>query len=220
MSKPDTNLLKSLEDFKRSVEITRDVRFQAALRLSSRHRNSSYLVSLLSLFVISISLLPNVYSLSQSGSQILLACSIILSVFVIFSSLIDGSQNFYHQGELLHECARGVATVYHELKNITENQEEEEFVAKLTCLQERYREALDKCPINHSNVDYLAGMLRKPHLFPNNFAGGWFFYPHYALIYIRYIISMLAWLFLPISAVAIVGLLTYFVVVNSKMIGL
>ena len=92
----------ALKDFKRSVEITRDVRFQANLRLASRQRNSSYMISLLSLFVIALSLLPNIITLEQYQSQILLACSIVLSVFVIFTSLIDGSQNFYHQGELLH----------------------------------------------------------------------------------------------------------------------
>jgi hypothetical protein len=108
----------ALEDFRRSVEITRDVRFQANLRLSRRQRASSYLVSMLSLLVISLSLIPNIYDIQHYQAQLLLGCSIILSVFVIFTSLLDGSQNFYHQGELLHQCARRVAAVNHALKNI------------------------------------------------------------------------------------------------------
>lgn len=58
----------ALKDFKRSVEITRDVRFQANLRLAARQRNSSYMISLLSLFVIALSLLPNIIFLQQYQS--------------------------------------------------------------------------------------------------------------------------------------------------------
>jgi hypothetical protein len=161
----------ALKDFKRSVEITRDVRFQANLRLASRQRSSSYMISLLSLFVISLSLLPNIIALAPYQSQILLACSIVLSVFVIFTSLIDGSQNFYHQGELLHQCARKVATVHHELKNIDPD-DEANARTRLTQLQEQYRAALDECPINHENIDFLKEQSYKPHLFPMNYSEG------------------------------------------------
>jgi hypothetical protein len=115
----ENSVLKTaIADFARSVEITRDVRFQANLRLSRRQRASSYVISLLSLYVIALSLIPNVVELKLFQSQILLACSVILSVFIIFTSLIDASQNFFHQGELLHQCARKIATINHQLKNI------------------------------------------------------------------------------------------------------
>lgn len=160
----------ALKDFKRSVEITRDVRFQANLRLAARQRNSSYLISLLSLFVIALSLLPNIIALQQYQSQILLACSVVLSAFIIFTSLIDGSQNFYHQGELLHQCARKVATVHHELKNLDPEHDYENAKKRLIELQEQYRQALDECPINHENVDFIKEQSYKPHHFPNNFS--------------------------------------------------
>jgi hypothetical protein len=160
----------ALKDFKRSVEITRDVRFQANLRLAARQRNSSYMISLLSLFVIALSLIPNIIALQQFQSQILLACSVVLSTFVIFTSLIDGSQNFYHQGELLHQCARKVATVHHELKNIDPDHDLDGAKARLNELQEQYRAALDECPINHENVDFIREQSYKPHLFPMNFS--------------------------------------------------
>lgn len=160
----------ALKDFKRSVEITRDVRFQANLRLAARQRNSSYMISLLSLFVIALSLIPNIIALQQFQSQILLACSVVLSTFVIFTSLIDGSQNFYHQGELLHQCARKVATVHHELKNIDPDHDLNGAKARLKELQEQYRAALDECPINHENVDFIREQSYKPHLFPMNFS--------------------------------------------------
>ncbi|QEH80054.1 SLATT domain-containing protein [Sphingomonas sp. C8-2] len=170
MSSEADVLHTALKDFKRSVEITRDVRFQANLRLAARQRNSSYLISLLSLFVIALSLLPNIIALQTFQSQILLACSVVLSAFIIFTSLIDGSQNFYHQGELLHQCARKVATVHHELKNLDPTNDYANAKERLIELQEQYRQALDECPINHENVDFIKEQSYKPHHFPNNFA--------------------------------------------------
>src|SRR5260370_23292989 len=114
---PDNKIIEeALRDFKRSVEITRDVRFQANLRLGKRQVASSYIISILSLYVISLSLVPNILLLKPYQNQILLACSIVLSVFIIFTSLLDSSQNFFHKGELLHSCARKVATINHQLK--------------------------------------------------------------------------------------------------------
>ena len=159
----------ALADFKRSAEITRDVRFQANLRLSGRQRGSSYIVSLLSLYVISLSLIPNIVELKPFQSQILLGCSIVLSVFVIFTSLIDGAQNFFHQGELLHQCARKIAVVHHALKAIDVSQDPSAAKEELAALQKSYQAALDECPINHENVDFYKEVASKPHLFPQQY---------------------------------------------------
>jgi hypothetical protein len=161
----------ALHDFKRSVEITRDVRFQANLRLSARQRLSAYVISTLSLFVIALSLIPNILELKLFQSQILLGCSVVLSVFVIFTSLIDSAQNFFHQGELLHQCARKIATIHHELKNIDISQGMDEARKALIDLERRYQTALDECPINHENVDYFKEIVNKPHLFPDQYTG-------------------------------------------------
>jgi hypothetical protein len=173
MTEQKSVLEKALEDFKRSVEITRDVRFQANLRLARRQKMSSYMIALLSLYVIALSLLPNILELNAQQSQILLACSIVLSVFVIFTSLIDGAQNFYHQGELLHQCARKVASVYHELKNLDPANDVEGTKQKLEKLQTDYRSALDECPINHENIDFIREQAYKPHLFEQNYKWEW-----------------------------------------------
>jgi hypothetical protein len=170
---PNYVLEHALRDFKRSVEITRDVRFQANLRLSARQRLSAYVVSTLSLFVIALSLIPNILELKPFQSQILLACSVVLSVFVIFTSLIDSAQNFFHQGELLHQCARKIATIHHDLKNIDIALGADQARNELKELEKRYQLALDECPINHENVDYYKEIVNKPHLFPDQYIGTW-----------------------------------------------
>lgn len=168
---PNFVVENSIYEFKRGVEITRDVRFQANLRLSARQRLSAYVVSTLSLFVIALSLLPNIIELKPFQSQILLGCSVVLSVFVIFTSLIDGAQNFFHQGELLHQCARKIAIVSYELKNIDVAKDPDEARKTLIELERKYQSALDECPINHENVDYYKEKVTKPHLFPEVYNG-------------------------------------------------
>lgn len=205
----------AIHDFKRSVEITRDVRFQANLRLSGRQRGSAYIVSSLSLFVIALSLLPNILELQSFQNQILLACSIVLSVFVIFTSLIDGAQNFFHQGELLHQCARNIATVHHELKNIFVSDANVAAArAELQSLQGRYQKALDECPINHENVDFYKEIATKPHLFPAQYAGRyrWLARLHYKMLY--WIIGKL-WMAPHLLAFVIILAVVYFTILSD-----
>jgi hypothetical protein len=203
-------LRRALTHFERSVEITRDVRFQANLRLIKRQNQSSYMVSFLSLFVISISLLPNIIRYSPEKSQILLACSIVLSVFIIFTSLIDASQNYFHRGELLHRCARKTATVYHKLKLIDPDSNFVEARNSLQALQEEYREALDDCPINHENVDYLLLQTRKPHLFIVN-GGEKIGKLGVFLRKIRAVILSYSWMIPHLMAIAIISYIVYII---------
>jgi len=215
-----THLVKdALEDFRRSVEITRDVRFQANIRLSNRQRASSYMVSLLSLYVIGLSLIPNIMTLEQYQNQILLACSIILSVFVIFMSLIDGSQNFYHQGELLHQCARKIAAINHRLKNIDVDKDPISAMQKLEGMQKEYQQALDECPTNHDNVDFFREIIRKPKLFPSE-------YPwkkkliHKIYYKMRVLWMSSSWVFMPLAAVIAVTVVVYlYVLQGSRPLG-
>jgi hypothetical protein len=167
----DHSVLQSaIKDFARSVEITRDVRFQANLRLSRRQRASSYVISFLSLYVIALSLIPNVVELKPFQNQILLGCSIILSVFIIFTSLIDAAQNFFLQGELLHQCARKIATISHQLKNIDIDTDPIAAMKELVNLQEHYKKALDECPVNHDNMDFYREVAYKPYLFERQYS--------------------------------------------------
>lgn len=147
-------LSDAFADLTKRAKATSDIRFQAALRLTKRQKGSTYIISLLSLFVIALSLIPNILALQNYQNQILLACSIILSVFIIFSSIIDGSQNFFHQAELLRECARKVETVYLEAKFIDIVADPVSAQRRLEELRVRYQDALDECSINHDPLDY------------------------------------------------------------------
>jgi conflict system pore-forming effector with SLATT domain len=203
-------VLAALADLKRSAEITRSVRFQANLRLSGRQRESSYIVSLLSLYVISLSLIPNIVELKQFQSQILLGCSIVLSVFVIFTSIIDGAQNFFHQGQLLRQCARKIAIVHRALKAIDVSQDPVAAKAELEVLQKSYQAALDECPINHENVDFYKEVASKPYLFPQQYDS---ILPRFAISFgyrILYWTLEKVWMAPHATAFVVISLVVYF----------
>ena len=162
-----------LQDFKRTVATTRDARFQANLRLVRRHYLSSYLISLLSLYVIALSLYPNIATpqLTQQQTQILLASTIVLSIFIIILSLTESSRNYYHHGEVLHDCAREVGRIYNKLKLIREDDEGlTEIIGKYA---HEYEEALRHCHANHQNIDYYRVRASKPILFPKYYTHHW-----------------------------------------------
>jgi hypothetical protein len=212
---------EALSEFKRSVEITRDVRFQANLRLAIRQVASSYIISILSLYVISLSLVPNILSLKPYQSQILLACSIVLSVFIIFTSLLDSSQNFFHKGELLHSCARKVATINHKLKSIDVEKDPAAALEQLNRLQIEYQAALDECPTNHDNVDFYKQKGYKPHLFPREYQIAKSKIPELRKIVLRthyYIVSFILshiWMSLHLGALIVISI----VVVRFVLLG-
>ena len=200
--------LSPLTELKRKVEITKDARFQAHLRLERRHHISSYFISVLSLCVIALSLLPNVITLTAQEGQLLLAGSVILSVFIIILSLAEASQNFYHRGELLHENARQIGKIFNRLQLITEV--DSDISTKLEKLSGDYDAIIDKCPMNHDNVDYWRAISKKPKLDKNyvNFGHArrvWFLF----WVRVRVILSEYSWMFFPsavvVAVLAVVG---------------
>lgn len=173
ISHDSNNTNKSISpysDLKRRVEITRDARFQANLRLERRQKASYFAISILSLFVILLSLLPNIFTLSNADEQILLALTIVNSVFIIITTFLEASGNFVHKGEQLHRSARKVAAVYNQLMLLTEKDKGE--MEKILTLQKEYQLALDECAFNHDNLDYFLIKATKPSLFVGRIYSG------------------------------------------------
>lgn len=171
-SDPNLQSLEPYSDLKRRVEITRDARFQANLRLERRQKSSYFAISILSLFVIVLSLIPNIFSLSEQEAQALLALTIVNSVFVIITTFLEASGNFVHKGEQLHRSARQIAKVFNQLMLLTPAERVDS--RKIHDLQEKYQEALDDCLFNHDNLDYDLIKTTKPYLFSGRIYSGRF----------------------------------------------
>lgn len=184
--------VRPFEDLKRRVEMTRDARFQANLRLERRLRRSNWMISILSLFVIFLSLVPNFTELSQSQSQILLSLSIVNSIFIIITSLLEAAGSYQTKGEALHRSARKIATVYNKLMLLVPDEKRD--AAKIRDLQQEYQAALDDCAFNHENIDHYCAVANKPVLSRRYNP----FWTHHAVYPIRYFVWENVWMTLHI----------------------
>lgn len=213
-SKDDVRL-EPFNDLKRRVEITRDTRFQANLRLERRNKSSYLVIALLSLFVIILSLVPNIYRLSPAGSQALLALSIINSVFVIITTFLEASGNFVHRGEQLHRSARKVATVFNKMMLLSP--EERLDKEKISALQKEYQDALDDCPFNHNNMDYDLIKATKPSLFAGRIYQGRFEWIAVRWRFLKYRISEYLWLTPHLVVLSVTLGALYWIVVSNGL---
>ena len=101
-----SELEEEFEKLRRRVEATKTIRFRSHVRLLRRHKFSSYVIAMLSIYVIAISLMPTFFDLTFGQAQVLLACTIVLSTFIIVLILTEGYENFNHQAHIFHNCAR------------------------------------------------------------------------------------------------------------------
>lgn len=209
--RPQDMELEPFSDLKRRVEITRDARFQANLRLERRQKASYFTISMLSLFVIVLSLLPNIFVLSDQEGQALLALTIVNSVFVIITTFLEASGNFVHKGEQLHRSARKVATVFNKLMLLTAQERKDQ--NKIRELQEEYQAALDDCVFNHDNLDYDLIKTTKPKLFGDRIYQGKLSILAVYFRRIRYKLAEYSWL-APHAIVVVVSLTIVYGVVN------
>lgn len=187
-----------LKSFKRRVEITRDARFQANLRLSRRNRVSTYAISILSLAVIGMSMAQTFAEIGRGEQNFIFGSTIVLSVFVIIVTWMESSGNHLKRGEELHRCARKISKIYYELSTI--NPAIDGFRERMDKLHKEYLDALDDCYENHDNVDYYRVRANNPKLFPDYYTGpAWLnfvrCYYNKAHVFIREFL----WLFPPVA---------------------
>ena len=209
MSQPDP-----ISELKRKAQITKDSRFQAHLRLERRSYFSPYLTALLSLYVIAISFYPTIIALCPRETNILLASTIVLSVFIIILSLYESSRNFYHKGKVLHENAVKLGSVINGLDVL--RPDDTGFSQKLKELTDKYDNALIDCPENHDNVDYHRVILLKYWLFEKHYpscASSRWLYRRW--LYLRVFVSEYAWMILPLSTVISVSVVLVMLAAGS-----
>ena len=161
-----------IEWFKNAVSITMRARFRASHRLIRRHHVSTYVISMLSLYVVALSLLPFVKELNDKQSQLLNVCAVILSIFIIIVSLHEGSHNFFHKGNLLHDCGRKIGKIHSALRMIRDD--DCNINEKISDLHEKYHLIIEQCQENHTDADYLYVVATKRYLFPDRYTGNKF----------------------------------------------
>jgi len=137
---------------------TKNSRFHAADRLRSRGSWKGIALSILSAYVLVLSVIPkfiagNIESAHQDYiGLIALTASIIILVFSIIS-LFDEDKLRYNY---MHDNAKAIASLYHEYKlQVAEANREGRPVPDSAPVNERYQSLLERCPFNHGAIDWL-----------------------------------------------------------------
>lgn len=143
-----------LDDIMKNIKRTKHNRFQAARRLSGEHNDITIIISLCSMAVITLSLVPEYFQIEDQYVKSWFGfISVIFSIFIIALTLIQDSRKRTVNAELLHRCGVEILKILDEAKIMRKRYElTEEQVAELA---EKYHEALDKYNVTHEDADYL-----------------------------------------------------------------
>lgn len=134
---------------------TKGARFTAYHRLTNQSRLSVLTVSLLSLYVIVISLVPLAFPSKFAGDesakwQVL---STIISIFIIIVSIVENGKSYELKADQLHRSGLEISKLYNEFQfNFRQQSCDAAYCEKVL---KRYDEILAACPFNHDTSDYL-----------------------------------------------------------------
>lgn len=136
---------------------TKGSRFNAARRLRSNYQFSLNSISILSIYGIAIPILQGVVKNSQCQevNSIYNAISLILSVFTLAISLLEGAKNYQIRAEKLHNNAVEISNLQRKLDYLLLNKSgNANFLQQLGNLSDRYENLIKECPENHEPEDY------------------------------------------------------------------
>ncbi|NHZ47592.1 SLATT domain-containing protein [Nitratidesulfovibrio liaohensis] len=140
-----------MEKFETNLWHTYSSRFWASRRLALKHYVSVFTTSLLSLYVIAVSLFGYVYKESKYSDAFAFS-SIIFSVFIIACSLLIELKNNKSLSEKLYACANELKRLSY---GIDARKTKEENAAEIfEWALDKYKEIDIRYDVNHAPVDY------------------------------------------------------------------
>jgi low affinity Fe/Cu permease len=135
---------------RRKVHKTKGARFEANRRLLKKYRISVWAISILSFYVICISVGLLIFSgdYSYFSGKILTFLSVAMSVFIIILSLLNESDSHQLNAELMHNCARELSELYNGIP-VSNQMDVEELKASFKI----YQGILSRFHRNHTDLD-------------------------------------------------------------------
>jgi hypothetical protein len=132
---------------------TKGTRFTAAERLRAKQRWSTMSLTMLSLYLIAVSIadLLELFSLQNSFKDYQLASILFLSIFILIINLIENSKTYLVEAEKMHHCALEIQSLHHTAQLLV-NENKFTFEWKES-LYEKYDTVLNKFP-NHEERAY------------------------------------------------------------------
>jgi hypothetical protein len=172
---------------------------------------------MMSLYVISLSLIPNIFSLSDKQNQVLLASTVVMSTFIIVLTLTEGYESFYHKAEVLHDSARQLNKLAFKMSQI--DFRAVNIAALIAKISEEYEAILERSVVNHAECDYIRVRSRRPELFglfrptlPTSKLDRTFWQTKRSVDWIQSVIREFLWLSLPVLFSIFAALMIYLMI--------
>ncbi|MDO8953684.1 MAG: SLATT domain-containing protein [Gammaproteobacteria bacterium] len=148
------------ERFDEQLWVTIGSRFNASRRLMIKHYASIFTVSILSLYILGINLLP-LGGTCPKLAPFISPISILASVFVIILSLLEAGKGYEVKAERLHSNAMDLNALYSRWK-INLNQSHAKEMNEIII---EYHEIIKSCPENHEPSDMVLFKSEHPEVF-------------------------------------------------------
>lgn len=171
-----SNDTKYAEKLNRNIWITKGSRFEASRRLSLQSRLSITSISCLSIYAIAISVIQNIIDSTgqcRSLNNLYTITAILLSVFILGLSLLEGLKNHQLRAERLDNNAKDLSKIYREIEIFLyfklENNNLNEHKKFIEHITKEYNDLLDRCQENHDSDDYWLFKVKHLKDFPEDF---------------------------------------------------
>ena len=144
------------ENLLNKIWTTRGCRFQAHKRLNEVNNWSTWTISILTVYIISLSILslnpPSSYIfLSGKTGSIFMIC---LSIAILLISVLENSKNYKLRADGMHRCAKELSSIYNEICLIRDGVITTTIPERLIELGNKYQSIIDKYDDNHIELDY------------------------------------------------------------------
>lgn len=153
MRKQENTTIEELYD---RIWKTKSARLNAYQRLSKTYYLSSYSTSLLSVYVIILSLLQPFKIISNDNIiQTINFATICVSVTLLVFVLMESSMQYNLKAEKFHDCAKAVSKLFKKYEFVKENStlSEDEKFNKFKKIQKKYDKIIDLYE-NHRPIDF------------------------------------------------------------------
>jgi hypothetical protein len=148
--------------FKKDMHTTAACRFNAAKRLEARDRSLTRFTALSSAYLIALTILPYVWKLPTEVTDNFNLLTIVFSILILISSLLQYSKNDVVNAEQHHRGALEIKEIHRDLL-MAQSPVPQQDLAKF---RSRYDLVLQKYSLNHDDVDYMQYQVDRPEDFP------------------------------------------------------
>jgi len=146
-----------VEDLLRQIWITKGARFNAHRRLRIQGQHSIRAISLLTayLLIVSLFLVIPIFNLSSFQTQLVSYGTSAIAILLLVLSILEGAKEYALKGERMHQCAIELSGLYNAIKIEYEKHSRKSTNSLIIASSAtKYQEILMRAAENHDIIDY------------------------------------------------------------------